>query len=757
MLQKILQIENVGRFESYSAKGDLSMKRLALFFGENGRGKTTISAIARSLQRNEPALITERATLGSTGKPHVVIRMNEQSITFKDSAWNTTAPALIEIFDSTFVDENIFSGESVDHEHKRNLYRFIIGEGDVRLAREIDELDTVIRQKGVEVTAKELAVQKMVQGNISVPEFVALGNIAGVDQLILVKETTLEAARKSSVIQQKVPLQKMTLPEFDSGKYIQLLSKTIADIAADAETVTRSQVLKSMDSHGEEWIERGLGYLKNDDCPFCGQQCADIDLVLAYKGYFNAEYARLKSDIKLTLQELEARLSEQAFLHVHRTLTGNLNLLEFWSLYTEPVTLPDIESDVEDSWRRLRQQMSDHLLRKVAAPLEMIAIDTALTQAVQEYERITEKVKEYNKVVEQINSSIAQVKLSAGSANVAMLERDLARLLNSRRRHEVAVVQACGEYTNLLEEKRSFEKQKKEAKSRLESQVTTVFEKYQASINQYLAKFGAGFKIAQAKTSFAGGRPSSSYCIEINDTSVELGDTKTYGEPCFRNVLSQGDKNTLAFAFFMARLDQDKNISNKIVLFDDPISSLDNTRRHCTRQEIVRINGICKQVIIMSHDPIFLRALWDAGEPSARSAACVARTSGVGSEIQEWDIITFTRGEYFDDFANVVDFCQGGRANDLKAIARSLRPILETYLRTKFPREFLPEMWLGNFIDIVSKDESLLDKQKVAELSELNNYSQRYHHKYNPSAGTEQVSDSELLAYSERTLKFIAS
>jgi wobble nucleotide-excising tRNase len=54
--------------------------------------------------------------------------------------------------------------------------------------------------------------------------------------------------------------------------------------------------------------------------------------------------------------------------------------------------------------------------------------------------------------------------------------------------------------------------------------------------------------------------------VLINNVAVGLADSN--GEPCFRNTLSAGDRNTLALAFFFASLYQDPQIAQKTVVID---------------------------------------------------------------------------------------------------------------------------------------------------------------------------------------------
>src|SRR2546430_8676075 len=71
MLKKIINIKNLARFENYCATGNVELKRYTLMFAENGRGKTTLCALLRSLQAGEPAIVQGRATLGGSGAPEV--------------------------------------------------------------------------------------------------------------------------------------------------------------------------------------------------------------------------------------------------------------------------------------------------------------------------------------------------------------------------------------------------------------------------------------------------------------------------------------------------------------------------------------------------------------------------------------------------------------------------------------------------------------------------------------------------------------
>jgi len=132
MLQKIVHIKSVGRFKSCVAAGDVTLRRVTLVFAENARGKTMLCAILRSLVANAPAVVLGRKTLGNPDPPDIHLMIGGAAVLFRGGNWSAPFPD-IAIFDATYVSENIFAGDLVDTEHRRNLYRVIVGAQGVTL------------------------------------------------------------------------------------------------------------------------------------------------------------------------------------------------------------------------------------------------------------------------------------------------------------------------------------------------------------------------------------------------------------------------------------------------------------------------------------------------------------------------------------------------------------------------------------------------------------------------------------------------
>ncbi len=92
MLKKMISIRNVGRFRDAVSSGDVEFMRSTLIFAENGRGKTTLCAVLRSLGSGNPGLMRGRTTLGQADAPEVNIRLEDGNALFGNGAWSQTVP-----------------------------------------------------------------------------------------------------------------------------------------------------------------------------------------------------------------------------------------------------------------------------------------------------------------------------------------------------------------------------------------------------------------------------------------------------------------------------------------------------------------------------------------------------------------------------------------------------------------------------------------------------------------------------------------
>ena len=203
---------------------------------------------------------------------------------------------------------------------------------------------------------------------------------------------------------------------------------------------------------------------------------------------------------------------------------------------------------------------------------------------------------------------------------------------------------------------------------------------YQETINEFLERFGASFSITNSKQEHDSGAPTASYQILINEHPVDLGsDSTPIGQPCFRTALSAGDRSTLALAFFLAQLHHNPKKKDCVVVFDDPISSLDHSRRERTAEFLAEYGEESVQLLVFSHDPNFLHLvrskLPDDADPHFLQ---LSRASNNTTVIEKWDIETAIQSRYFKDHAILKSYLENGAmGRELTDIARGkIRPCI---------------------------------------------------------------------------------
>lgn len=756
MLRKFICIKNVGRFANCSAGGGVEMKHYTLVFAENGRGKTTLCAILRSLQSGDPAQVIGRKTLTATDAPHINIRTDTTNTIFNNGAWSSTLPD-ISIFDSTFVSENVFAGDTVHLEHRRSLYSVIVGAQGVVLAQQIEALDGHSRAKSTEIREKLTAVQTHIPvgAGLTVDAFSGLQQDPDIDAKIAAKERELDAVKQAAQIRIRAALTELTMLAFEQDDLETLLDKTVEGIAVEAQQLINKQVIEhAMFGHGYEWLLEGMGYIRDTTvCPFCGQALAGAaPLIETYKNYFSAAYNQLREDISNARQQIETNLSDRMIAAFERIADQNATSVEFWSRFCD-IAAPTLPTGAGETLRTLREVATALIDIKAAGPLERVMPDDTFIAASSAFAALVAAVTNYNEAARIANATIAAKKAATGTANIPTVETQLARLRATKKWHESIPDQACMDHATAVAAKESIERNKEAVRRQLDEYTRTVIGPYESSINDLLSDFNAGFRITNTAHGYAGGVASSTYQISINNTPVDLGDGDTpLDRPSFRNTLSSGDKSTLALAFFLAQLMRDPNRAAKVVVFDDPFNSQDSFRRECTVARIKSCGDVTAQVLVLSHDRPFLKRVWDRLEAAERKSLTLARIDHINSTVRPWDIETEMQAPYLVQRLVLTDFHLRNEG-DPRDVVQKIRPVLETHYRRLGSGLLENADNLGTIVTKIRAAGASHQLFPVCDkLDELNLYTCRYHHGENTNYATEPIDNAELQGYVMKTL-----
>jgi wobble nucleotide-excising tRNase len=694
MISEIRSVKAIGKFDtSFKA---VKLRKFSIVYADNGRGKSMLAAILRSLSTNNPRIIAERRTLGSTGVPEVRLLIDRSQVNFLNGKWNALV-ANLEVFDAAFVATNVYSGDSVQPDHTRNLYNFVLGTQGVTLAQKVSELDQKCRAKQTEIRTLEQELRRHIAEAINLKQFLKLKQDPRIDDRIDSKIAEIATLKESEAIATRSLLDKLTLPVIPLEALKTLLAKSLPDISREAEQVTLQHIADCLDDTGRNWLETGLLYVRDDICPFCGAPLLGSSLIKAYEAYFDKAYTDLKEEISQFTSSVRRLLAEDQILDVQRIIASNDTLAEFWSDHVS-TKYPTISFQrIADIRKTIRSLLIADLDRKAASPLEELEPAPELIAGLHTYRELLAEILKYDGTVHSVNTLIADKKTAVSTGSLDRARKELQKLKCQKLRFRDDIAALCSDYEAAAASRRELLKQKKETKKELDIEADSLLGTYQQTINDYLERCGVGFRIVNTKTSYSGGKPRAGYCLEINAEQVQLTSPKESSDvPCFRNTLSEGDKSTLAFAFFLARLDQDPHIADKIIVFDDPASSLDANRCQFTRKQIVRIGTIAHQVIVLTHDVHLARKLWDGVWEKDKIALQITRAGPRCSVIAPCDLLEMTRGEYFANYSALADYLETGPRDTahLRDVARSIRPLLEGTLcvsmsETTFLREIV--------------------------------------------------------------------
>jgi wobble nucleotide-excising tRNase len=764
MINRLQLLRNIGQFDSVNAAANIPLARLTVVYSENGRGKTTLTAVLRSLATGNPIPIAERRRLAAQNPPHVVLECSggPPSAVFQNNAWNRTLPNVL-VFDDVFIDENVHSGLAVQAHHRQNLHELILGAQAVTLSQRLQALVAQIETHNTALRARAGAIPAADRGPFSVDDFCALPARPDIDETIQAAERNWAAAREQNAIHNASFLELLSLPAFDLAAIEQVLEQDLP--ALDAATLARVQIhLARLGQGGEAWVADGTRRIPQGDggavagtCPFCAQDLQGSPVIQHYRAYFSEAYAALKRTVSDALGATNRVHGGDAPAGFERAVRVAVERRQFWSRFCEVAEFTLDTAAVVREWRAAREAIIAQLAAKQAAPLERIRLSDETRTLVATYEADRGTIATLNQRLQEANQAIGVVKERAATANSTVIADDLARLKAVRARHTPATTALCDEYLRERAAKEATEQRRDEARAALEQHRTAVFPGYQTAINLYLQRFNAGFRLDSVTYANTRGGPTCTYNVVINNTPVPVGGADPApGEPSFRNILSSGDRNTLALAFFFASLDQEAALVNKVVVIDDPISSLDDHRALTTVQEIRRLAGRAAQVIVLSHNKPFLCRLWEGTDSTMRAALEVARDPA-GSTVRAWDVGQDSITEHDRRHARLRDYLSSG-TGDMREVARSIRPHLEAFLRVALPEQFPPGTLLGPFLNAcrqrLGTPQQILGDRATEELDELVEYANRFHHDTNPAWETEAINDGELRGFIDRALRF---
>ena len=604
MLKRIQKILNIGRFANCHAAG-CEFAKETIIFGFNTQGKSTLTAIIRSIQTGNNNILIGRKTFGATTGKYVEIDFEEGGLNdkyiFQNRAWNKANPNIL-IFDSKFIAENVFDGENITFDQQKNLNTVIIGKKGQDLNTEIIALqkqsDDFANQKGEKT--REFTRHFP---NHDFDRFKTLSKDANIDGKIKDKDKEIKFEREKEDIKKAI---KSHIQNVSSYRFSirDTLAKTL-DVKQE-EIEAHIKLHFSAEENARNFLSEGLDFIKEKpangtprNCIFCGQELGAKaeSLITLYSAYFKGGYEQLQIEVNNAIDyfkgiNFEATLEKIAADLRAKDLDIGLN-------ESKIAELAELKKQFEkelDKKRDLNYAINFDSFDRLKAGIEKIKTDL---------------------------EELEQKKLNIPSPKtVFALENEKRTLEITKKRYEPVWVKFCKDLETNEVEAEKVRKAREAKRKELDEYSSAIFDTHKGTINQLCKEMCADFEVEDFKPlRKIVGRDERIFAIKFFGTHKVSIDNEDDETPNFRNTLSESDKRLLAFAFFVSILAHDRELDKKVIVFDDPMASFDSERRRMTVHLITDV--ACKykeadgaeksisprQKIILTHEDRFAKEL----------------------------------------------------------------------------------------------------------------------------------------------------
>lgn len=588
-------------------------------FANNGCGKTFISRMFRLLENhlddgsdgvstsNTDRLITIGKSSASFG-----FRISDDSGTIVEDATigltKSTPPTisttkyLYHTFNQDYVDENI---RALDFEHTEDVQGFILGKTNIDLTEDNKKLNEIINARTElrnDITAKiDAYISRYIEtiANIkrlsdysqyvSADVYLAHGDSLKSDLPKGVNDYIADFDKVKSVPENLDDISRLGKFEFSED-----LFSEIQTILASAYTLSRfGEEFKAEMREKQEFIETGLELIKTSEgrCPFCKQKM-DINalsLIDRYNEYITNEEATTIKRLQALIQIIEAKRKELARIKSNYTVVIN-HYNDYKTKYIpscENKNLVELDiALVDDSLVSIKSALEE----KHKDISKVVPIGASMADLNGRINMLNNLVESNNKLIDDINGKKNSIGEESKSVRRNICKAAYNYWVDKHDKEQKKYV----EYGKQEETLRN-EIEKKKSSQRIEKKKLVA-----ETIKKVLDYFFSGKYSLDEKT----------FRLVFQSKTLEKNQTK--------DVLSEGEKNIVAFAYYLGDthtiIEKEDDYNNLFFIIDDPISSMDFTYVYTLSGVIRDIKSIFPKMervrhLVFTHNSDFIRIL----------------------------------------------------------------------------------------------------------------------------------------------------
>ena len=590
-------------------------------FANNGCGKTFISRMFRLLEKpldngggdagvvpNTDRLITmgkSNASFGFRITDDAGAVVEDVTINLTKST-SPTIPAtkyLYHTFNQDYVDENI---RALDFEHTEDVQGFILGKTNIDLTEDDKKLKGITDAKTTlknDISAKiDAYISKYIASIANIKRLGEYSQYVSTDVFLThgdswksdlpkgINDYITDFDKVKSVPENLDDISRISKFEFSE----ELLSE-IQTILATAYTLSSfGEEFKTEMREKQDFVEKGLELIKTSGgrCPFCKQRMDSdaLSLIDRYNDFITNEEAKTIKRIQALIQTVEAKRKELASVKSKNVVAIN-RYNDYKTKY-----IPSCENnDLDD----LDITKVDDSLTSIKNALDEKHKDiSAVVPTVESVGELNNRIITLNNLVESNNKLIDDINLKKNS--IGEENKNIRRNI-CKAAYNYWVEKFDKEQKQYIEYGKQEETLRNEIEKKKASQKIEKKKLVAETIKKVLDYFFSGKYSLDEKT----------FRLVFQSKTLEKNQTK--------NVLSEGEKNIVAFAYYLGDthtiIEKDDDYKNLFFIIDDPISSMDFTYVYTLSGVIRDIKSIFPKMervrhIVLTHNSDFIRILY---------------------------------------------------------------------------------------------------------------------------------------------------
>ncbi|MCQ2696120.1 AAA family ATPase [Helicobacter pylori] len=681
----------MGEFEHYN-----------IIFGNNGCGKTSLTrAFELLILKNKH--IEKYRTISADKSPSIEFECEDRSYKIEPNSDIRVPPFKVEIYNSDFLHNNaplnsefglkklddgtiILEGSVLGEETKEiNQLKDCRGKVEKRQKKIKDENDsenTLSAKQESEIKKYDKEIEKirkkMTSNTIKItPDEIGINNFYKVskDKFKYQEDVLTDLEKDFNKLNEAMKkfdgLKEMELPKDYQTIKDKLEFLFSFDIDKEAGQVSE-KIKEHISKAGREFIEKGIKLQKemlDNTCPFCTQKIPH-EIIQAYTSYFNESVEKFN----------------QCSLEVSGTLK---NILDQWNIKEILQSFEKFKPFMKKDFSKNKESL-EKALEQIKVLLEKLQKEVDKKEGAKNEKKFQKIDKELLEIQENIQKHVNETR----------------KILNEKKKQKEKLEKLKTELKEARIKKAKhdsydWQKSKKEAERKL-----LVLDRGHKRLNRLLEKIDNKLKELNDQK-----RPdieiinnylkvlnlpkyslNKDYRIVLNSDALENSEA--------RMILSDGEKTTLTFAYFLVRLKsfyKKENLKNLVVVIDDPISSLDEQRIYNTSDIVAKINQELAgealkdedkvQVFVLTHNHTFMARLINMVGKHARYFQ-LERNQNQLKIVCKNEAVGYFDTFYLLLFREVYEFAKKEKVQDdfKEAInyGNKVRILLESFLKINF-------------------------------------------------------------------------